>query len=183
MNHRLKILAGLAVASALAAGSVQAQCANGICSRMSAYPAFYGRNARTGYNYSHRPKGVSAAPTEDAAADSEPDKKPVEGVTLRPFCQRVIELVNQARAQAGLPALTADETLCGGCDAHSAMMRSWGFGHGRSGGLECIAYGVASPEGVVRLWMNSSGHRAILLGRGHKIGVGCSGSYWTLRVR
>ena len=183
MNHRLKILAGLAVASALAAGSVHAQCTNGTCSRMSAYPAFYGWNGWTGYNYSARPKGESAARTEDAAADSEPEKETVAAVTLRPFSLRVIELVNRARAQAGLPELAADEKLCGGCDSHSALMRSHGFGHAYGGGLECIACGVSTPEAVVRLWLGSGGHRAILLGRGTRIGVGCSGSYWTLRVR
>ena len=59
-----------------------------------------------------------------------------------------------------------------------------GFRHAYySGGRECIAYGVRSPEAVVSLWLNSSGHRAIILGGGRILGVGCSGNYWTLRVR
>lgn len=184
MRHTSKILAGLAVAAGVAAGSLQTQCPGGNCpSSLFAYRAFYGRYSCSGYNYTYQTKSPSAPPQEDANADSEPDEKPVEAVTLKPFASRVIELVNQARAQAGLPALVADETLCGGCESHSAFMRSYGFGHGNSGGLECIAYGVSSPEAVVRLWLNSSGHRAILLGRGSKIGAGYSGTFWTLRVR
>ena len=184
MRHTSKILAGLAVAAGVAAGSLQAQCPGGNCSSgLYAYRAFYGRYSCSGYNYTYQPKRESAPSVEDATADSGPEEKTVTAVKIRPFSLRVIELVNRARAQAGLPALIADEKLCGGCDSHSALMRSYGFGHGHSGGLECIAYGVSTPEAVVRLWMNSSGHRAILLGRGKLIGVGFSGTFWTLRVR
>ena len=184
MIHTSKILAGLAVAAGLTAGSLQAQCPGGNCSSsLFAYRAFYGRYSCSGYNYTYQPMSQSAPPQKGAVTDSGPEEKTVTAVTLKPFASRVIELVNQARAQAGLPALIADETLCGGCDSHSTFMRSYGFGHGNSGGLECIAYGVSSPEAVVRLWLNSSGHRAILLGRGSKIGAGYSGTFWTLRVR
>jgi uncharacterized protein YkwD len=105
-------------------------------------------------------------------------------VEIKPFCQRVIELVNAQRKAAGLFPLALDETLCQGRDSHSRYMRFNGFGHAYGiGGRECIAYGVRSPEAVVNLWLNSSGHRAIILGSGRFVGVGCSGSYWTLRVR
>ena len=184
MRHTSKILAGLAVAAGLTAGSLQAQCPGGNCSSgLYAYRAFYGRYSCSGYNYTYQPKRESAPSVEHATADSGPEEKTVTAVKIRPFSLRVIELVNRARAQAGLPALIADEKLCGGCDSHSALMRSYGFGHGHSGGLECIAYGVSTPEAVVRLWLNSSGHRAILLARGRLIGVGFSGTFWTLRVR
>lgn len=112
--------------------------------------------------------------------ESIPEWEPVE---IKPFCQRVIELVNQARARYGLPALAADVKLCSGCDNHSAYMTRYGFQHAYGAGRECIAMGVRSPEAVVNMWLNSSGHRAILLGSGRIIGVGVAGSYWTLRVR
>ena len=95
------------------------------------------------------------------------------------------EIVNAQRAALGLAPLQLDENLCSGCDRHSAWMASGGgFQHAYyAGARECIAYGVRSPEAVVNLWLNSSGHRAIILGGGKTLGVGCSGNYWTLRVR
>ena len=113
----------------------------------------------------------------------EPAEPQIEMVELKPFCQQVIELVNQARARYGLPALIADTGLSNGCANHSRYMQSYGFQHAYGAGRECIAMGVRSPEAVVNMWLNSSGHRAILLGSGRIIGVGFSGVYWTLRVR
>ena len=106
-------------------------------------------------------------------------------VEFKPFCLRVAEIVNAQRAALGLAPLQLDENLCSGCDRHSAWMASGGgFQHAYyAGARECIAYGVRSPEAVVNLWLNSSGHRAIILGGGKTLGVGCSGNYWTLRVR
>lgn len=97
---------------------------------------------------------------------------------------RVIEIINRHRAALGLPPLKADESLCDGCARHSTWMASGGgFRHGYSGARECIAYGVQSPEAVVNMWLGSSGHRAIILGGGQFIGAGCSGVFWTVRVR
>ncbi len=63
-------------------------------------------------------------------------------------------------------------------------MASYGFVHAYGiGARECIASGAGSPEAVVNMWLNSSGHRAILLGPGRIVGIGRSGSFWTLRVR
>lgn len=133
------------------------QCANGRCNRTA------------------KPAQVKTA---------EPAEPQVEVVELKPFCQQVIELVNQARARYGLPALIADTGLSNGCANHSRYMASYGFGHAyNAGAMECIAMGVRTPEAVVNMWLNSSGHRAILLGSGRIIGVGFSGVYWTLRVR
>lgn len=108
-----------------------------------------------------------------------------EIVEFKPFCVRVAELINAQRKAAGLPALELDESLCQGCDRHSAWMANGGgFQHAYyAGARECIAYGVRSPEAVVNMWLGSSGHRAIILGGGEALGVGCSGSFWTLRVR
>lgn len=157
-------------------------CAGGRC-RTAAKPAepeepVAGREAPAG----------DALPAADAAV-AEPvpevaDTAP-QLVEFKPFCLRVAEIVNAQRAALGLAPLQLDENLCSGCDRHSAWMASGGgFQHAYyAGARECIAYGVRSPEAVVNLWLNSSGHRAILLGSGRIVGVGTSGGYWTLRVR
>ena len=170
-----------------ACSALPAQCPGGNCGRT------YFWNPWGFYSYTASPcaggKCGAKKPVKPAAAepaDPEPDHflDSAKMVELKPFCLRVIELVNDARSKAGLPALTADNTLSQGCESHSRFMASYGFQHARGiGGFECIAQGVATPESVVRLWLNSSGHRAILLGRGSLIGVGCSCSFWTLRVR
>lgn len=150
---------------------VSAQCPGGNCYRYSWGTLYYPGNCSNGRCYLQ--KKVEAKEPEDP----EPE-------LIKPFCVRVIELVNQSRQQAGLPSLQTDETLCKGCNSHSIYMRSYGFGHAYGiGGRECIAMGVRTPEAVVKLWLNSSGHRAILLGNGKLIGVGFSGTFWTLRVR
>lgn len=151
------------------------QCANGQCQRKQA-PAKQETN----------PSLETAQTVEESAPPAEPaDETPtLNAPEIKPFCLRVIELVNAHREALGLPALQVDSTLCSGCDSHSRYMQSYGFGHAYGiGGRECIAMGVRSPEAVVNMWLNSSGHRAIILGSGRIIGVGFSGVYWTLRVR
>ena len=185
MKRTLTII-GLGILTLAVSVPTFGQCPGGNCSRAAYWSPW-------GYYYSTPCKGgkcntgrTTKPQTENKSLDSLPeppaDPEP-EVVELKPFCQQVIELVNQARAQAGLPAFAADTIISNGCESHSRYMRSYGFGHAYGAGLECIAYGVATPQAVVRLWLNSSGHRAILLGRGSKIGVGFSGTFWTLRVR
>ena len=60
------------------------------------------------------------------------------------------------------------------------MMKNFGISY-RSAG-ENIAKGYATPEAVVKGWMNSPGHRANILNKSFThIGVGYveNGSYWT----
>lgn len=164
--------------------TASAQCPGGNCGLGFYSPwvgAWYYSTPCSGgkCNTAKRPAAEPTAPKEPA--DEKPELAPAE---VKPFCERVIELVNAHRAAAGLAPLTTDNTLCIGCDNHSAYMARYGFGHAYGiGGRECIAMGAASPDAVVRMWLNSSGHRAILLGPGRIIGVGCFGSFWTLRVR
>ena len=143
-------------------GGYQTQCANGQCGRKPAH------------NLS-----IETPPAEPA------DEKPVLAEQeIKPFCVRVAELINAQRKSLGLPPLELDPALCSGCDMHSRWMTRNGFQHAYGiGGRECIAMGVRSPEAVVNMWLNSSGHRAIILGSGRIIGVGVAGGYWTLRVR
>ena len=112
----------------------------------------------------------------------------------------VVRLVNIEREKNGLSALKADWELSRVARyksqdmkdknyfSHTSptygspfqMMKSFGISYRTAG--ENIAKGYATPEAVVKGWMNSSGHRANILNKSFThIGVGYvqSGNYWT----
>lgn len=114
--------------------------------------------------------------------------------------REVIRLVNEERAKNGLSPLTEDAALTRTARMKSQdmrdnryfdhnsptygtpfdLMRAQGVTYRTAG--ENIAMGYATPEAVVRAWMNSSGHRANILNASYtRIGVGyvAEGSYWT----
>ncbi|MBR1771777.1 MAG: hypothetical protein IJ747_07075 [Lachnospiraceae bacterium] len=102
---------------------------------------------------------------------------------------RIVELVNEARAEAGLQPVTlkADVTAVAQLRANEIITS---FSHTRPNGSSCftalsqagvsyrgagenIAYGQRSPEEVMNGWMNSAGHRANILNANFTtIGVG-----------
>ena len=115
---------------------------------------------------------------------------------------QVVELVNKEREKAGLSALTADDTLneVAALRAEELIKK---FDHTRPDGTPCftafdeagakyftagenIAWGQKSADSVMESWMNSSGHKANILGKNFtKIGVGCvkyNGSYYWVQV-
>lgn len=208
MTRKLLVLILMSFAVlTLGCSSAQAACPGGNCSRgwgvwSPWVGGYYYRTQCAGGKCRTAAKPADPAPEEpvpepipadDPAAGQKidlPDESEIADtvpqlVEFKPFCVRVAELVNKQRAAIGLPALTLDGALCSGCDRHSSWMANGGgFQHAYyAGARECIAYGVRTPEAVVSMWLNSSGHRAIILGGGKTLGVGCSGSYWTLRVR
>lgn len=98
------------------------------------------------------------------------------------FAQRVLELTNQARREAGLPPLKQNETLQAVALAHAQDMAENDFvGHVGSDGStlaqrlrnagftgwlmasENVAAGFSTPEDVVAAWLASPGHRNNLL--------------------
>ncbi len=114
--------------------------------------------------------------------------------------KEVVRLVNIERKKNGLKELTYDWELSRVARyksqdmkdksyfSHTSptygspfqMMKSFGITYRTAG--ENIAKGQATPEAVVRAWMNSSGHRANILNSSFThIGVGyvSSGNYWT----
>ncbi len=112
--------------------------------------------------------------------------------------QRVIELTNDARRQAGCPALAHNDKLRLAAYLHSKDMSDNDYfshtgldgsspgdrvsrqGYGFRGWAENIAWGYRTPEAVVEGWMNSSGHRANILNCSlTEIGVGFHNYYWT----
>ena len=144
-------------------------------------------------------------PEPQPVPQQEPKAKLETGQQFSQFQKRVVELVNIERQKEGLQPLSADALLMKGAAAKSqdmvengyfshnspkygspfAMMKTFGISYRYAG--ENIASGQASPESVVRAWMNSPGHRAnIMSSKFNKIGVGYAyttgGSYhhfWT----
>jgi len=123
--------------------------------------------------------GQSPAVSDSSASDS------------RVFVQRVVDLTNAQRAQAGLPALRLNAKLSAAAYVHSRDMalndyfNHTGFdgskvtdrisaqGYHYLNAGENIAAGYATPEAVVEGWMKSPGHRAnILYPDVKEIGVG-----------
>ncbi|KIL48850.1 hypothetical protein KP77_20610 [Jeotgalibacillus alimentarius] len=141
-----------------------------------------------------QPEEVKEPETVSETPDSEHPQE------LGSFEAQVIELTNQERSKAGLPALSADVELSAVAEEKSAdmarnqyfshtsptygspfdMMKSYGINY-RSAG-ENIAMGQQTPQQVVDAWMNSEGHRQNILSTSYThIGVGYveNGNYWT----
>jgi uncharacterized protein YkwD len=121
------------------------------------------------------------------------------------FAQRVLDLTNARRAEAGLAPLRLNAQLSQAAQSYSEVLASSdcfahscgsvpevanrvegaGYGNWRSIG-ENIAAGYSTPEDVVEGWMNSPGHRKNILspnyaeiGIGFVAGRGAYGTYWT----
>ncbi len=116
----------------------------------------------------------------------------VTGSCMYDLAYEVLDLVNEVRAEYGLQALVMDESLM-----DTAVLRSTEisvlFSHTRPDGSFCfdadsnmyaenVAMGQKSAEEVMSAWMNSAGHRAIILSSDYKtIGIGCfyiNGTYY-----
>ncbi|QAY68617.1 hypothetical protein ET464_19225 [Paenibacillus protaetiae] len=138
--------------------------------------------------------GAAAKPGTSTAA-----KKPSTGAaaSMSDFQSQVVQLVNQERQKAGLPALQADALLTKVATAkakdmndnhyfdHNSptygspfnMMSSFGVTYSYAG--ENIASGQQTPAAVMEAWMNSQGHRDNILSKNFtKIGVGYVNGQW-----
>lgn len=125
---------------------------------------------------------------------------PTTDSTVLNYEKEVVRLVNEIRAENGLPSLTYDWELSRVARyksqdmkdnkyfSHTSptygspfqMIKNFGITY-RSAG-ENIAKEYATPQAVVNGWMNSSGHRANILNASfNRIGVGyvAGGNYWT----
>lgn len=105
------------------------------------------------------------------------------------FAEKMLELVNAERSEAGLSALTLDDDLCRAAQVRAGETAE-SFSHTRPDGRDCfsvlddynishycaaenIARGSSTAEGAMRQWMNSPGHRSnILYPSVGKLGVG-----------
>jgi len=156
------------------------------------------------------PAETTAAPTTAAppstvvpttAVAPAPPPPPAPTTTTRPPAaspaDRVVELVNAARAEAGCGPLATDERLARAAQAHADDMAAQGYcshtsldgrsfadrvrdaGHPRPGG-ENIAQGQRSAEEVHEAWMGSPAHRDNILNCDFTaIGVGVNTGAWT----
>lgn len=116
--------------------------------------------------------------------------------------QQVVDLVNLRRAENSLPPLKRNTDLDYAARFHSKDMHDDGytahdsydgdtmvcvwsarisnFYSGWSTLGENIAWGYTTPAAVMQGWMNSSGHKANILGSGYReFGVGYYSNYWT----
>src|SRR6478609_5847029 len=98
----------------------------------------------------------------------------------------IVRAINHVRANYRLPALRASSGLARAADAHSAsMLRHNVLSHGafstrlrhytraRRVGENLAWMTRCNPGSVVQMWMNSPGHRRVMLARSFKrIGVG-----------
>jgi uncharacterized protein YkwD len=114
---------------------------------------------------------------------------PGEGIALSATESAVIAQTNAARARSGLAPLVADSQLMSGARNHARWMaQNRNMSHG-SGVTENIAMGQTSASEATASWMQSSGHRANMLGGGHtRIGVAMARSangtaYWCQQFR
>lgn len=97
------------------------------------------------------------------------------------FANELLKLTNLERQKVGLPPLKLSSQLTSAAQSHAGDMarnnyfshtglngssmvdRAKGTGYKYSALGENIAAGKATPEGTIRQWMNSSGHRANIL--------------------
>ena len=139
----------------------------------------------------------SEAPSTDLPVNEVPS---TDAPSADASIQRVVDLVNEARASAGLSPVTLQADISAAAQVRAQEIVKT-FSHTRPDGTSCftalqqagvtylnagenIAYGQLTAEEVMNGWMNSSGHRAnILSTKFHKIGVGhyqVNGvHYWT----
>ena len=137
--------------------------------------------------------------------DSAPENKPgqEEGIETEyhAYVLRVVELVNEERAKAGLKPVTLQKNISAAAQVR-AQETEVSFSHTRPDGTkfttalaqagvtyrgagENIAWGQRTPEQVMNGWMNSAGHRANILNEKFtSIGVGyyqnaAGTNYWT----
>lgn len=147
---------------------------------------------------------TAKAPAQQPAQQQAPAEQTKEAAPatseVSAYEKKVLELTNQERAKAGVPALKLDVELSkvareksrdmqskGYFDHNSPtygspfdMMKQFGISYTTAG--ENIAMGQQSPEEVVQAWMNSEGHRKNIMNANFThLGVGhvADGNYWT----
>lgn len=165
------------------------------------------RNSRSNYNYSNntvrtapQPQTVYK-PVVTAPAATITHVTPVSHtITSTPIVAtetgvggteaEIVAQTNAQRARYGLRPLSICPNLMGSARQHCQWMASANsMTHTRAAVAENIAAGQSSPSDAMNSWMNSSGHRANILGGGYStIGVaaftGSNGqTYWCQQFR
>lgn len=156
---------------------------------------------RRNRNYNNREENQKR--TQNNRNTTNENRENVNDQSVNEFVREVVRLTNEERQSRGLSPLTMDVDLNKAAQAKSKDMATEGyFSHQsptygspfdmlKSFGIdyrvaaENIAAGQNTPEDVVRVWMNSEGHRANILneqlthiGVGYHKG-GSMNHYWT----
>ena len=101
----------------------------------------------------------------------------------------LLDEINRARFQHGMPPLENDACLSKEAQVHTGdMMRSGRLSHDGFGerldncrfqaGAENVAAGQRTERQVVDAWMTSAGHRRNILGQWTVAGTGRTGNWW-----
>ena len=174
----------------------KAPCTGNDCAKTSCPTKDCTKTSCTGNTCPNTP--VVTPPATETPVVTPPATETPSGISA--YEMEVINLVNKARADNGLNALTPSAKLSeiartksqdmrtNGYFAHQSptygspfdMLHQFGVTYRTAG--ENIAYGYATPAAVVEGWMNSQGHRENILKSTYtEIGVGYveSGNYWT----
>lgn len=110
----------------------------------------------------------------------------IEGTENYSYANDVLSLVNQTRAQGGLPALKLDSELTEAAMQRAAEIALY-YSHTRPDGTDCftisnratykaenIAVGYLTPNSVMDGWISSEGHyKNIMSAYATSIGIGC----------
>lgn len=148
----------------------------------------------------HSPPNRPAPTTSDPESSSQsPRTESSSGGNSPSSTARVVDLVNDERADVGCAAVTVDSRLTRAAQRHSDDMAEREYlshtspdgttfderirdeGHPRPA-AENIAMGLSSPEAVMDAWMSSDGHRRNILNCDITtigVGVNSDGWYWT----
>jgi uncharacterized protein YkwD len=132
----------------------------------------------------------------DVAVDAPFVMDPMEFSALTPPTERLLAYINEARRQFELQELTASTDLSAAAQKHADDMaaaehnqhtgsdgsrpadRFLQFGYERGYAGEATAWGFADPKQAVEFWVNSPGHRPIILNRyASEVGLGYKVDY------
>ncbi len=124
---------------------------------------------------------------EKKAAEAKAEAPQEAGLDLTRTEALMLEQTNAQRVQRGLKPLVIDPTLVESARQHANWMASTrNMRHTTKPVGENIAMGQTSVPQVINTWMNSSGHRANILGGWNRIGAAAYTTpegriYWCLQ--
>lgn len=132
----------------------------------------------------------------DVAIDAPFVMEPIEFSAITPPIERLLAYINEARAQFELPAISESADLSAAAQKHTDDMaeaehnqhtgsdgsipadRFLQFGYTSGYAGEATAWGFADPRQAVEFWVNSPGHRPIILNRyASEVGLGYTVDY------
>lgn len=147
-----------------------------------------------------KPEGKSPTESEKPGSDeigsSAEEKQPEttasektsgQGSSAEGKEKELLDAINKVRQEHGLNPLTNTSTLNQASKDNDALNNQLGLGHhvdlgkyGADGEITAMASGGISAEQAVDMWLNSPGHRAILLDPNQtEVGVSVDGDFAT----